>query len=137
MNSAGRVLAKRYHKFRQLNKYLEIVEDCLPHLQPRDGGVLNVVDFGSGRAYLTFALYHYLVEELQLPVRLTGLDLKEDVVAFCSEMAKSSATSTWSLSAPISGTLPRRVKWIWWFLCMPAMWPPISPWPRLCGGALG
>ncbi|WP_461369265.1 class I SAM-dependent methyltransferase [Candidatus Darwinibacter acetoxidans] len=88
MNSAGRVLAKRYHKFRQLNKYLEIVEDCLPHLQPRDGGVLNVVDFGSGRAYLTFALYHYLVEELQLPVRLTGLDLKEDVVAFCSEMAK-------------------------------------------------
>lgn len=53
MNSAGRVLAKRYHKFRQLNKYLEIVEDCLPHLQPRDGGVLNVVDFGSGRAYLT------------------------------------------------------------------------------------
>lgn len=87
-NKEGRVFAKRYHKFRQLNKYLEIVEDCLPTLRDGMGERLTIVDFGSGKAYLTFALYHYLVEHLQLPVRLIGLDLKEDVVAFCNRMAE-------------------------------------------------
>ncbi|MCK9525619.1 MAG: SAM-dependent methyltransferase [Limnochordia bacterium] len=85
MNQAGKVLAKRYHKFRQLNKYLEIVEDCIPYL-PEDRP-LRVVDFGSGKAYLTFALYHYLAQHLQRDVQIIGLDLKEDVVAFCNEMA--------------------------------------------------
>lgn len=88
MSKEGKVFAKRYHKFRQLNKYLEIVEDCLPTLQEGMGEGLTIVDFGSGKAYLTFALYHYLVEHLQLPVRLIGLDLKEDVVAFCNRMAE-------------------------------------------------
>lgn len=87
MNRSGKVLAKRYHKFRQLNKYLEIVESCLPHLQPRQGKPLTIVDFGSGKAYLTFALYHYLVEQLQMNVEVIGLDLKADVVSFCNQMA--------------------------------------------------
>lgn len=87
MNSSGKVLAKRYHKFRQLNKYLEIVADCLPNLQKKTEP-LTVVDFGSGKAYLTFALYHYLVEHLGLSVRITGLDLKEDVVEFCNGVAE-------------------------------------------------
>ena len=87
MNQAGKVLAKRYHKFRQLNKYLEIVEDCLPYFDEQDKAQsLTVVDFGSGKAYLTFALYHYLVEHLKLDVEIIGLDLKEDVVSFCNEM---------------------------------------------------
>lgn len=88
MNQTGKVLAKRYHKFRQLNKYLEIVADCIPFLfgdeKPRP---LRIVDFGSGKAYLTFALYHYLVEQLNVDVRIIGLDLKADVVIFCNEMA--------------------------------------------------
>lgn len=88
MNSSGKVLAKRYHKFRQLNKYLEVVEDCLPYLKQRPDAPLRIVDFGSGKAYLTFALYHYLVEHLGLSVRITGLDLKEDVVQFCNETAR-------------------------------------------------
>lgn len=87
MNQSGKVLAKRYHKFRQLNKYLEIIADCLPYLQRVKGDVpLRVVDFGSGKAYLTFALYHYLVEHLGLNVEIIGLDLKADVVTFCNEM---------------------------------------------------
>lgn len=88
MNSSGKVLARRSHKFRQLNKYLEIVEDCLPHLGKGKDQPLTVVDFGSGKAYLTFALYHYLVEQLGLAVRITGLDLKEDVVKFCNATAR-------------------------------------------------
>ncbi len=87
MNSVGKVLAKRYHKFRQLNRYLEVIEDCLPHLQHNQGRPLQIVDFGSGKAYLTFALYHYLVEHLKLNVRIIGLDLKEDVVDFCNKTA--------------------------------------------------
>ena len=89
MNNSGQVLTKRYHKFRQLNKFLEIVEDCLPALEQRlaQGGSLRIVDFGSGKAYLTFALYHYLVEHLQLPVEMIGLDLKEDVVLFGNQVA--------------------------------------------------
>ena len=88
MNASGKVLAKRYHKFRQLNKYLEVVEDCMPYLQGHGAdGPLTIVDFGSGKAYLTFALYHYLVEHLKRDVRIIGLDLKEDVVAFCNAMA--------------------------------------------------
>lgn len=88
MNTAGKVLTKRYHKFRQLNKYLEIVEDCLPYLSRDQDRPIRVVDFGSGKAYLTFALYHYLVEHLELPARIVGLDLKADVVQFCNETAR-------------------------------------------------
>lgn len=90
MNSEGKVFAKRYHKFRQLNKFLEIVESCLPALQEpiKSGRPIKIVDFGSGKAYLTFALYHYLVEHLKLQVEIAGLDLKEDVVAFGNQVAQ-------------------------------------------------
>lgn len=90
MNKDGKVVAKRYNKFRQLNKFLEIVESCLPALEKSiaTGRTLKIVDFGSGKAYLTFALYHYLVEHLQLQVEVIGLDLKEDVVAFGNQVAQ-------------------------------------------------
>lgn len=65
MNEAGRVLKKRYHKFRQLNKYLEVVEDCMPYLPDQGDRPLRIVDFGSGKAYLTFALYYYLSQYLK------------------------------------------------------------------------
>lgn len=57
MNAEGKVLAKRYDKFKQINRFLEMVEDIVPHLQ--QGRRLNIVDFGCGKSYLTFALYHY------------------------------------------------------------------------------
>ncbi len=88
MNKEGTVLARHYNKFRQLNKYLEIVADCLPLLEePAGGGPLNIIDFGSGKAYLTFALYHYLAHVLERDIKIIGLDLKEEVVAFCKETA--------------------------------------------------
>lgn len=59
----------------------------MPHLSVEKERPLTIIDFGSGKAYLTFALYHYLVEELKLNVKIVGLDLKEDVVVFCQQMA--------------------------------------------------
>ncbi|HBG01397.1 MAG TPA: SAM-dependent methyltransferase [Firmicutes bacterium] len=89
MTPSGKVLAKRHHKFRQLNKYLEIVQDCLPYLREGRGTEpLRIVDFGSGKAYLTFALYHYLVDHVGLDVELIGLDLKAEVVSFCNRIAR-------------------------------------------------
>ncbi len=81
----GKIKDKRMDKFRQINRYLEIVEEIIPHLPT--GKRLNIVDFGSGKAYLTFALYHFLALQKKLPVAITGLDLKADVVAFCQQTA--------------------------------------------------
>lgn len=85
MTPAGAVRAKRHDKYRQVNRFLELVEDVLPALPERDP--LRVVDFGSGRSYLTFALHHLLVERHRRTVDMLGLDLKEDVVAECAALA--------------------------------------------------
>ena len=58
MNREGRVLAAKQNKFRQINRFLELVNDVLPHLP--EGREIQVVDFGSGKSYLTFALHHLL-----------------------------------------------------------------------------
>jgi SAM-dependent methyltransferase len=86
MDARGHVKAKRRGKFRQINRFLELVADVVPHL-PRDRPV-EVVDFGSGRSYLTFALYHYLHDVEELEVSALGLDLKEDVISECSALAR-------------------------------------------------
>jgi hypothetical protein len=78
MNAEGKVLAKRYDKFRQVNRFVELVADVVPELRP--DGSLRVVDFGSGKSYLTFALHHLLREVHGREVEIVGLDLKEDVV---------------------------------------------------------
>lgn len=85
MNAEGRVLKDKYDKFRQLNRYLEFVRDALKEMPEKD--VWTIVDFGCGKAYLTFALYHYLVVELGQSVRLIGLDLKADVITYCQGVA--------------------------------------------------
>ncbi len=82
--AAGKVKAQRRDKFRQVNRFLELVEDVLPALP---AGRLRVVDFGSGKSYLTFALHHLLTVVHGCEVDLVGLDLKEDVVATCSALA--------------------------------------------------
>ena len=81
----GKVFKAKYDKFRQINKYLELVADCIP--DTAQGQPLRIVDFGCGKAYLTFALYHYLVNIRGLCVEVVGLDLKEDVIAFCNQVA--------------------------------------------------
>jgi hypothetical protein len=81
----GKVKAQRQDKFRQVNRFLELVEDVLPALP---AGRLRVVDFGSGKSYLTFALHHLLTAVHGREVDLVGLDLKEDVVATCEALAR-------------------------------------------------
>ena len=85
MGEDGTVFPRSYSKFRQINRYLEIVEDVFPYL-PKDK-TLKIIDFGCGKAYLTFALYHYLKVMKQRNVEIIGLDLKEDVIDFCSGVA--------------------------------------------------
>ncbi len=87
MNADGKVLAKRYDKFRQLNRYVEMVADCIPHLP--DDRTIQIIDFGCGKAYLTFALYWYLVDQLKMDVQIVGLDLKEDVISYCNQVSKA------------------------------------------------
>lgn len=85
MNESGKVLSKRYDKFKQINRFLELIADVIPKLNRSQK--LNIVDFGCGKSYLTFALYYYLVKVLELNVNIIGLDLKMDVINFCNEVA--------------------------------------------------
>ncbi len=82
----GKIVNARYDKFRQINRFLEFIEDILPKL-PREREV-NILDFGCGKSYLTFAMYHYLKVQKGYQVRITGLDLKEDVIEKCSGLAE-------------------------------------------------
>lgn len=87
MTREGKVVAARYDKFRQINRFLEMVEDVAGHLPPEDRP-LRIVDFGSGKSYLTFALYHYLKQRKGRDVHIVGLDLKADVIAHCEGIAR-------------------------------------------------
>jgi SAM-dependent methyltransferase len=82
----GKVVRSRYDKFRQINRFLEYVEDVVKVL-PKTGQTLRIVDFGCGKAYLTFAMYDFFTRKLGMNVSITGLDLKADVVAFCNQTA--------------------------------------------------
>ena len=77
-NASGKIKPDKQPKFRQVNRFLEIVSTVMSHLDGKE--TLNIVDFGCGKAYLTFALYHYLTETLKRKVHITGIDLKKDVV---------------------------------------------------------
>jgi SAM-dependent methyltransferase len=77
-NGQGAVLKDKQHKFKQINKFLEFIEDAAKHL-PKDRP-LKILDFGCGKAYLTFALYYYFTEVLKRPVEVIGLDLKTEVI---------------------------------------------------------
>lgn len=82
----GRIVRARYDKFRQINRYLEFVEDVLP-VFPKDK-CIHIIDFGCGKSYLTFALYYYLHELKGYDISITGLDLKEDVIEHCSRLSE-------------------------------------------------
>lgn len=81
----GKVTKNRYDKFRQINRYLEFIEDVLEEL-PRDR-VIRIIDFGCGKSYLTFAMYYYLHELQHRNIEVTGLDLKADVIKHCNQLA--------------------------------------------------
>ena len=80
----GKIINSRYDKFRQINRFLEFIQDIVGNL-PK-GREITIVDFGCGKSYLTFAMYYYLKELCGYDVRIIGLDLKEDVIAYCNEL---------------------------------------------------
>jgi SAM-dependent methyltransferase len=88
MTPDGTVRRSRYDKFRQVNRFLELVDDVVPSLRP--DGTLRIVDFGCGKSYLTFAIHHLLTEIRGRDVEIVGLDLKGDVIAACSALAERS-----------------------------------------------
>lgn len=85
MTGDGKVVRARFDKFRQINRFLEFIEDILPQLDK--GRELTILDFGCGKSYLTFAMYHYLHEIQQYDVRIIGLDLKKDVIEHCNQFS--------------------------------------------------
>ena len=82
----GKVTKTKYDKFRQINRYLEFIEDVLEEL-PK-GRTLRIIDFGCGKSYLTFAMYYYLHELQKRDIEVTGLDLKTDVIRHCNQLAE-------------------------------------------------
>ena len=85
MSQTGKVKAAQYRKFRQINRYLEFINDIVPGLPAT--GELQIVDFGCGKSYLTFATHYFFTEVLQREVQITGLDLKRTVVEHCQKIA--------------------------------------------------
>lgn len=81
----GRIVNARYDKFKQINRFLEFIEDILPTLSKE--GTVRIIDFGCGKSYLTFAMYYYLHDLKGYDVEITGLDLKEDVIANCNSLS--------------------------------------------------
>ena len=81
----GKVKKQKYDKFKQINRFIEFIDDSLKHL-PQDR-TIRILDFGSGKSYLTFALYHYLHVEKGLDIHVTGVDLKKEVIEHCNEIA--------------------------------------------------
>lgn len=86
MTDDGKIIRTKTDKFRQINRFLEFIEDILPGLDK--GRELTILDFGCGKSYLTFAMYYYLHELKGYDIRIIGLDLKEQVIAHCRELAE-------------------------------------------------
>jgi SAM-dependent methyltransferase len=86
MTQDGKIVHTRFDKFRQINRFLEFIEDILPQLDR--GRELTILDFGCGKSYLTFAMYYYLHELKKYDIRIIGLDLKSEVIRHCNELAE-------------------------------------------------
>ncbi|MBE5935684.1 MAG: SAM-dependent methyltransferase [Lachnospiraceae bacterium] len=81
----GKIVRTMYDKYKQINKFIEIVEDALKDYK---SDTIRIIDFGCGKSYLTFIMYYYLVELKHMNVHITGLDLKEKVIDKCNSIAK-------------------------------------------------
>ena len=84
MTKEGKIVKTKYDKYRQINRFLEFIEDILPYL-PAEREV-TILDFGCGKSYLTFAMYYYLRKLKEYDVRIIGLDLKKDVIEKCNHL---------------------------------------------------
>lgn len=85
MTKDGQIIHAQMDKFRQINKFLEIIEDTLKNWTKKD---ITIIDFGCGKSYLTFVLYYYLTEIKKLKATVIGLDLKEEVIEKCNIVAE-------------------------------------------------
>lgn len=87
MTAQGKVVTSRYSKFRQINRFLEFVDDVLPSIVTQ-GEPVRIADFGCGKSYLTFAVHYFLTEIKKIPCQIEGLDLKKDVIDFCNQTSQ-------------------------------------------------
>ena len=90
MTPDGKVIASKYDKFRQINRFLEFIDDVIPkeHIQTEQTETFRIADFGCGKSYLTFAVHYYLTEIRHIPCDIEGLDLKEDVISYCNDITQ-------------------------------------------------
>ncbi len=88
MTSDGKVISSKYDKFRQINRFLEFINDILPEIQKQaENKSIRIADFGCGKSYLTFAVHYFLTEIKHLQVEIIGLDLKKDVIEYCNKIS--------------------------------------------------
>lgn len=99
MTPEGKVIASKYDKFRQINRFLEFINDIIPEVQKlksdeitgkaeKVASPIRIADFGCGKSYLTFAVHYFLTEIKHIPCEIEGLDLKQDVINYCNEITK-------------------------------------------------
>lgn len=91
MSTEGKILKQSYNKFKQINKYLEFIDETIQELKDKKliNSSINILDFGCGKSYLTFALYYYLTNfRKDLTFNIIGLDLKKDVIDFCNDLTR-------------------------------------------------
>ena len=85
-NKDGKVVKSKYNKFKQINKYLEFIKQATTQLDSNKQ--ITILDFGSGKSYLTFSTYYYLTEVLKMNVKIIGIDLKKEVIEHCNNIAE-------------------------------------------------
>ncbi len=92
MTENGKVISSKYDKFRQINRFLEFIDDILPflteRLKPTEENPLKIADFGCGKSYLTFAVHYFLTTVRKVPCIIEGLDLKKEVIDYCNSLTQ-------------------------------------------------